>query len=116
MSATPSVTSADHTALVRLYNKTERKFSHDFTNDNGKKQRYELPAGTFGKVPPAVADLWLGMFPGQVVRDDEAHASINGMRAELEAAQKKIAELEKAKAEAPALKPRKTKATSTEVV
>lgn len=120
MTATPSTTSPS-TGLVRLYNKTERKFFHELADENGKRTRYELPAGTFGKVPPVVAELWLRMFPGQVVSDEEAHASINGIKAELEEAKKKIEELEKAKVEAapaapaPAPKTRK-KTSSIEVV
>lgn len=119
MSDTPSATSPSQSGLVRLYNKTERKFTHELADETGKRTRYELPAGTFGKVPSQVADLWIRMFPGQVVTDEEAHASISGMKAELEAAQKKIEELEKAKATAsaaaPASKPRK-KTSSIEVV
>lgn len=116
MTDTPSVPSPSQSGLVRLYNKTERKFFHELADETGKKTRYELPAGTFGKVPPSVADLWLKMFPGQVVRDEEAHANINGMKAELEAAQKKIAELEKAKTEAPAPVKRPKKASSVDIV
>ena len=116
MTATPAPTS-DQSSLVRLYNKTERKFSHELAHEDGSKKRYELPAGTFAKVPQKVADLWMSMFPGQVIRDEEAHANLNGMKAELEAAQKKIAELEKAKTEAaPAPKKAKAKPATTEIV
>lgn len=111
---TPLTTPDLQPEMVRLYNKTERKFSHELTLD-GKKTKYELPAGTFARVPKQVADLWLGMFPNEIVTDAEAHASINGMRSELEAAQKRIEELEKSAAEsAKPAKPRKAK--SLEVV
>lgn len=97
--------------LVRLYNKTERKFTHELKLEDGSKLKCELAPHTFGKVHRVVADLWLRMFPGEVVNDNEARESITGVRAELEEAQKRIAELEKLSAAtpAPAPKPRKPK-------
>lgn len=86
--------------LVRLYNKVERSFVHEVTDEEGKVKKHILHAGAFATVPKEIAALWLRMFPGQVVDAGEAVASINGSRAELAAAQKRIAELEAQLAEA----------------
>lgn len=108
---TPDITTpADplQSDLVRLYNKTERTFSHEHKVD-GKATKWRLPGGTFARVPREVADKWLSMFPNDVVTDNEAYANLGAKDAELAEAKKRIAELEKAAA--PATPKKKTRTT-----
>ncbi len=99
MSTPTNTTPADplQSDLVRLYNKTERTFTHTHTVD-GKVTKYGLPGGAFARVPKEVADKWLAMFPNDIVTDNEAYANLGAKDAELAEAKKRIAELEKAAA------------------
>lgn len=99
--------------LVRLFNNTLGSFIHEITLADGvTKVKYTLPGMTFAKVPREVAAHWLKAFPQRVVTDTEAHESANASRAELEGANKRIADLEAELAAAKAGKGEKPKVDS----
>lgn len=81
--------------LVRLFNNTAGSFIHEITlADEKTKVKYTLAGHTFAKVPKEVAEFWLKAFPNRVVTDSEAHATANAAKAELDTANKRIADLE----------------------
>ena len=93
---------AEH-ELVRLYNQSDRAFLHEIVlgDKDHTVIRYKLAGHTFGRVAPEVAALWLDWYKNEVVSADDAVAAVQGARketedykAKLEAAEKRIAELE----------------------
>jgi hypothetical protein len=93
---------AEH-ELVRIYNQSDRAFLHEIVLDDKDHTviKYKLAGHTFGRVAPEVAALWLDWYKNEVVSADDAVAAVQGARketedykAKLEAANKRIAELE----------------------
>jgi len=77
---------------VRVYNRSSRAFIHG---------KHTLQGGTFAEVPQSVADLWVKLFPLDVVEASVAQKELGGLGAVV-AEQK--SEIEKLKAELEALK------------
>ena len=80
--------------LVRIYNSAEGALRHDLVLADGTKVSYLVAGGSFGKVAPEIAAQWIKMFPNRVSTDKDAIESASRKNAELEAAQKRIEELE----------------------
>lgn len=72
---------ADKT-MVRLYNRGEGSIKHDIKIEDGSTVAFEIKGQSFARVPKEVADLWLSMFEGRIVTDNEAQKLIAGVQAE----------------------------------
>jgi len=83
--------------LVRLYNQTDRAFTHGLTlaDERHTVIQYKLAAHSFGKVAPEVASMWLEWFPNQVVTAEEAVTAVQGARKEADVAKEQLAEAQK---------------------
>jgi len=88
--STNEATTAEPT--VRLYNKSEGAMVHG---------KFRLNGGAFLNVPKSVADVWLAQFPERIMLSGDAEASgesdrraLAGKTAELEAANRRIVDLE----------------------
>jgi hypothetical protein len=88
--------------LVRIYNSAEGALRHDLVLADGSKVTYLVAGGSFGKVAPEIAAQWIQMFPNRISTDKEAIESASRKNADLEAAQKRIEELEALLAAKPA--------------
>jgi hypothetical protein len=78
--------------MVRLYNRSEGALVHGKSRLNG---------GSFANVPKSVADIWIAQYPDRVMLSGDAEASGEADRrslaakaAELEAANRRIVDLE----------------------
>ncbi len=99
--AAPANAAADSAnELVRIYNRTRKIFTHEiYLNDKlGRTPaKYSAAPNAHCTVPRWLAEMWMKMFPDEVISGDMAMRAIDGTQAALIESEEKAKRLEQEK-------------------
>lgn len=97
----PAPAAAAPSDLVRVYNRSRRIFTHEIYKNNPHGLppcRYVAAANAHVTIPRWLAEMWMRMFPDDIISGDAAMRAVDATQADLIASEDKRKALEAEKA------------------